>query len=295
MTNHSKIFFPKMSGRGRTPAFALALLLFLEAQTSLAQGNWYATGYLQYSQGDYIFGSNTSTFYIVPGLRYEAGNWSASAILPIVSQNNNLVTGAGGMLLPHGGSNMSMSSGNGGIMGGSGRMTAMDSSMSGVVGLGDLYLTGEYQIVHSDYDQPNLPTIGIEAQIKVPTASTAHNFGTGKFDFGGSINYRQLVGAYVIMADAGYLMLGKPAGVDFRNPFSYGGGIGRFFGKGNLSLAFMYQGYSTVLSGYPPPNQVSLGLNYKASSDLIWTVLVSKGLTDTAPSYGITGGFRWNL
>lgn len=289
----------------------LSVCVLLSAGSVHAQGNpsdegspksdWYATGYLQYSQGNYIFGSNTSTFYLVPGLRYESGSWSASAILPIVSQNNNFVTGAGGMLLPHGGSNMNMSSGTGGMMGGNGSSTM--GGMSNLVGFGDLFLTGEYQIIHPDFDEStggfgtdaNSPTLGINVQIKVPTASTSNNFGTGKFDFGGSLNYRQLFGVYVIMANAGYLVLGRPAGVAFRNPFSYGGGVGRFFGNGSLSLALMYQGYTTILSGYPPPNQASVGLNCKTSSEMIWTVLLSKGLTETAPSFGITGGFRWSL
>ncbi len=279
----------------------LSIILLSSAASVDAQDNWFATGYLQYSQGNYIFGSNTSTFYLVPGLRYEASGWSASAILPIVSQNNNLVTAAGGMLLPHGGSNMNMSSGTGGMMGGPGSSSM--GSMSNIVGLGDLFLTAEYEIIRPDLGQStgsfgpggNFPTLGIDVQMKVPTASTADNFGTGRFDFGGSLNYRQLFGAYVVMANAGYLLIGKPAGVDFRDPFSYGGGIGRFFGEGDFSLALMYQGYTTILSGYPPPNPASLGLNCKTSRDMIWTLLVSKGLTETAPSFGITGGFRWSL
>lgn len=286
---------------GRSSLMVLSVCVLLSAASVHAQTNWYATGYLQYSQGNYIFGSNTSTFYLVPGLRYESGGWSASVILPIVSQNNNLVTGAGGMLLPHGGSNMNMSSGTGGMMGDNGSSTM--GGMSSLVGLGDLFLTGECQIIHPDIDEStggfgtdaNSPILGIDVQVKVPTASTLNNFGTGKFDFGGSLNYRQLFGVYVIMANAGYLVLGKPAGVDFKNPFSYGGGVGRFVGHGNFSLALMYQGYTTILFGYPPPNQASLGLNFKATSDLIWTLLLSKGLTDTAPSFGITGGFRWKL
>jgi hypothetical protein len=146
-----------------------------------------------------------------------------------------------------------------------------------------------------DYPEPNSPILGIDVQVKVPTASTAHNVGTGKFDFGGSLNYRQLFGAYVVTFNAGYLILGKPTGVDFKNPFAYGGSVGRFFNDGGLSIALMYQGYTTILSGYSPPNQASLGVNYKAGYDIIGTVLLSKGLTDTAPSFGLTPGFRWSL
>ena len=189
----------------------LSVWLLFSAASANAQGNWYATGYLQYSRGNYIFGTNTSTFYLVPGLRYEASGWSASAIIPIVSQNNNLVTAAGGMLLPHGGSNMSMSSGGGGMMGGPGSSSM--GSMSNIVGLGDLFLTGEYDLIRPDLGQSteshgpegNSPTLGIDVRMKVPTASTADNFGTGKFDFGGSLNYRQLFGAYAVMANAGGL------------------------------------------------------------------------------------------
>ncbi len=268
----------------------ISICLLSSAASVNAQGNWFATGYLQYSQGDYIFGSNTATFYLVPGLRYEARGWNFSAILPVVSQNNNLVTQVGGILVPHGGSS------NMGGMGNSGAMSTT-GSMSNIVGLGDLFLSGEYQIVHPDFDQTQAgsPTLGVDIQVKVPTASTAHNFGTGKFDFGSSINYRQMFGTFVVMANAGYIVLGKPAGVEFNNPFTYGGGVGKFFNNEDFSVALMYQGYTAVLSGYPPPDQASLGLNYKVSSGVIGAVVFSKGLTNTALSFGVTGGFRWSL
>jgi len=114
--------FPKNRLRVARRIFSIFgfFVVLSTASTALAQSNWYATGFLQYSQGDYIFGSKTATFYLMPGLRYEARDWNISAALPVVSQNNNLVTQAGGILVPRGGLSMNMSSGTGGMMGSSG-------------------------------------------------------------------------------------------------------------------------------------------------------------------------------
>lgn len=275
--------------------------LFLTAAPASAQNNlsaetlpkaeWYATGFVQYSRGDYIFGTNTNTFYLVPGLRYETREWNFSAVLPIVSQNNNLVTGTGGMLIPHGGSGMNGSSGMG-RMGNSGGTPATGSS--NITGLGDLFLSGEYDFLPPD-SYNSSPVLGINVQIKVPVASTTHNLGTGKFDFSGSLNYRQRFDTFVIMANAGYLFLGKPAGADFKNSVMYGGGVGKFISDGDISVVMLYQGYSTILPGYFPPDQASLGFNYKINSAVMGTIVLSKGLTNTAPAFGMTGGFRWKL
>jgi len=274
------------------------LIVFLVASTTLAQDKWYATGYLQYSQGNYIFTTNTSTLYLVPGLRYQASGWNISAALPIISQNNNFITATGGTLIPHGESNMNTSSGTGGMMGNS---SDTMGNMWSLVGAGDLYLSGEYDFIHPDFSQLGSfrenasPTVGIIAQVKFPTASTSHNFGTGKFDFSGSLNYRELFGTFVVMANTGYLIIGKPAGVNFTNSLTYGGGVGKFFDDGGWSVALLYQGYTTILSGSPPPNQASVGLNYKVNSDVTGTALFSDGLTKTAPDFGVIVGFRWGL
>ncbi|OYV87183.1 MAG: hypothetical protein B7Z63_02780 [Ignavibacteriae bacterium 37-53-5] len=108
----------------------LSVLLVSSATSVDAQGKWYANGFIQYSFGDYTFGTNTNTLYFIPGILYESDYWDVSAALSVVSQNNNLVTRAGGMLLPHGGSGMS-SAGMGG-MGGSGGTSMMSGGMTSV-------------------------------------------------------------------------------------------------------------------------------------------------------------------
>ncbi len=267
------------------------VLLLITANPTRAQGKWYANGFIQYSFGDYTFGTNTNTLYFIPGILYESDYWDVSAALSVVSQNNNLVTRAGGMLLPHGGSGMS-SAGMGG-MGGSGGTSMMSGGMTSV-GLGDTYLSGEYWLSKQPFGE-YIPSISIGGQLKIPTAGTADNFGTGKFDFSGTLNLKEQVGTFIVLANGGDIVLGKPTGVDFRNPFTYGGAVGKVFDDGNYSLALMYQGYTTVLAGYAPPNGMMLGFNWKTNSTTLLTIAVSKGLTNTSSAFGITGGLKWEL
>ncbi|HQT92233.1 MAG TPA: hypothetical protein PL001_09445, partial [Candidatus Kryptobacter bacterium] len=111
----------------------------------------------------------------------------------------------------------------------------------------------------------------------------------------GTLNLKEQVGTFIVLANAGYIVLGKPTGVDFRNPFTYGGAVGKVFDDGNYSLALMYQGYTTVLAGYAPPNGMMLGFNWKTNSTTLLTIAVSKGLTNTSSAFGITGGLKWEL
>ncbi|MGB9773027.1 MAG: hypothetical protein ACP5JH_03170 [Bacteroidota bacterium] len=269
---------------------AFASLVLIEAGSASAQGKWYFNGYFQISQGNYIFGTNTMTFYFTPGVRYESDSWNFSVGLPLVTQNTNLVTRVGDMLLPHGGSSMGTSG-----MGSNSGMSMMGTGAGNVtaVGFGDLYLSGDYWLLKDSFGN-YVPGVALGLQVKVPTASTSYNFGTGKFDYGATMTLRKMFGTFVGILNFGYLVLGSPAGINLENPLMYGTGIGKFFGNDFSALVY-FQGYSRVLYGYAPPNQASLGLSYQFSHDVIFNAVVSKGLTETAPSISLSGGFRCTL
>jgi len=260
-------FFGKLAQAG----FILLLLLISGKLT--AQEGWYFTSSVQLSGGNYVFDSYNRVFSIYGGLRYQGENFGITASIPLVSSNNKSVSQTSGMMVPSGTNTSTMQSG-----------------MN--FGLGDLYGYFDYKII-SDYESGI--DLFVNTQLKVPTAATDMNIGTGKYDFGGSVTFRKSLDSFVGIVDLGYLNIGDPDSITYKNPFTYGIGVGKFFNYGEYSLLLYYTGYTKIIDGYDAPKQLSIGINYRASDDIILSLISSAGFGNTSPDYTLSGGIRIKL
>jgi len=293
--------------------FLLIFSVILFNGVSFAQEGWSVSTGLQYSGGNYYYNNYSKLFSFYGGVRYQSEYFSVNVTAPIIFSNNNLLSQSGGMMLPIGGNSSSNSNmmgsgsagnnsggmmgntGSGGMMGGStsnSYMPGSSSSMNSSIGLGDIYLTGNYQF-YSDYE--NSFTALINYQIKFPTASGMTNIGTGKYDFGASVTLRKGFDSYLAIVDLGYLNIGDPTGIIYNNPFTYGIGFGKYFDDGNSSLLLYYQGYTEIVSGYSAPQQLSLGFNHQLSSKLSLTIIGGAGLTKFSPGLLASAGVTFHL
>lgn len=286
----------------RTLLFLIFILLVSLSQSGIS-GTWSINGGVQYLNGNYIYTTSTSTYYLSGGIRYQSNRWNAGISVPVIAQNNDLISGSGGMFLPSGHNHQGGSGGmggghhGGGMMGG-GRVATDDVASQFQFGMGDVYLSGQYQLLgneSSNFFTNRRPSIAISAQIKFPTASETPDYGTGEFDYGMSINLSQRWKNYVGFLDAGYWLLGDTPQINYKDPFTYGIGIGRFFKGGQLSALLYYQGYSTILENYDPPRQGSLGFYYRASDQIIFSVTAMAGFSNTSPDFGLSAGFNLTL
>lgn len=260
------------------PAFAgFLILLVISASNLSAQGDWYFTSSVQLSGGSYILDSYNRVFSVFGGLRYQEENFGISASIPIVFSNNKKVNQISGMVISPGVSNTS-------------DVNALQSSSS--PGLGDLYSYLDYKII-SDYETG--VDVIMNVQIKLPTANANMNIGTGKLDFGGSVTLRKSLESFVGIVDLGFLNIGDPDSITYKNPFTYGIGIGKFFNYGEYSMLLYYTGYTIVIEGFDAPRQVSLGVNYRASEKIILSVISSAGIGNTSPDFTLSGGIRVQL
>ena len=258
-------------------------------------------GSVQYFNGKYIYTTRTSTYYLSSGIQYQSARWNVGASVPVIAQNNDLVSGSGGMFLPsghtgQGGNGGGMGNGHqgGGMMGGSRVVTTSVASQI-EFGLGDVYLLGQYQLVGDGSASPLWnygPSISVSAQIKLPTARKGRNYGTGEFDYGITFNLSKRWKNYAGFLNAGYWLLGDTPEIDYQNPFTYGIGIGRFFRNGQFSALLCYQGYSTILENYDPPRQGSIGLYCRMNDQIILSTTAMAGFSDTGPDFGLSAGFN---
>ena len=276
----------------------LILCLVLFNNNIIAQDGWYVNTNLQLAGGNFIYNTNSNIISLYGGLRYQTDNFGISFSIPVVGNNNNSISQAGGMMVPIGNStngsgNMTGSSNGNSMMGDNTNSMMGSGSLSGMnVGLGDLFLLSNYQLIsENDF----FSDVILNAQIKIPTASTHMGIGTGQFDYGTSLTFRKSFDTYVAIVDLGYLNLGDPSGFTYENPFTYSFGIGKFFNDGEYSLLLYYSAYTEVAKGYQPPRQLSLGLNCKAGERLYLTGIAGAGLSNFSPAYSFSVGVKFGI
>lgn len=297
--NQGRWFSGRWADKFYLSAFLLAGIIFIFTATfAFAVGQWSVNTSAQVTKGNYIFDSNITTYYFYGGFRFQTDRWSMAVNLPIIGQNNDLVTRTGGLFLPTGGmhhnENNEQDPFAGGMMGDDNNedMHGMFPSGNLTYGLGDLYLYYEFQVLQ---EQATVPSVSLNSQTKVPTASQEKNYGTGEFDYGLGVSFRKSLNDFTIFMDIGFLVIGDPPEVTFNDPVTFGLGIGKFFNHGRSSLQLYYQSYSEILPGYQAPSQVSLGFYFRMHRNLTVSLVGLAGLSETSPGTSFSSGLQFAL
>lgn len=281
--------------------FLILFFLVINLSRTFGQEGWFLSSSAQYSSGNYLLNSSSKVFYLYGGAGYQTNTWSLNISIPLALQNGSGVGQVGGMMLPNGNNgnsgNMMGAGGNGmntgGMMGGSNNGYQTNNMYSSNhISLGDIYFNGSYNLMS---DGSSTFSIIANAFLKLPTANSSMGLGTGKLDAGVSGTIRKAFDSYVAIAELGYIMIGQPADIQYKNPVSYGLGIGKFFGDGDYSLLLYYQAYTTILDGYDSPKTLSLGLNYNLNTNLVLSIIGSAGLSKVTYDYSFSTGVKWTL
>ncbi len=269
-------------------------VVFAATISLYGQNGWSVNTSLQYAKGDYLSSETLYTWYLYGGVRYEYNNFSAALSVPFIASNGEDVSQFGSIYIPN--YMGSGSPGTGNMGGHSGGHTMGNSSPTSSpiehYGIGDLYLFANYNILNQ-FTSPLGISLG--GFIKFPTASTANGFGTGKFDLSLSGTLRKSLGKFLVYATGGYIFIGDPDSIDYKDPVTLEAGIGKFFGEGDFSLLLSYSIYSKILDIYERPQQLSLGANIKSNDKVTYTLIASAGLSNSTPDFAVSAGLRYNL
>jgi hypothetical protein len=241
----------------------LLLFIFLSvilAFSSLsAREKWSVNTTLSYGTGKYIYESPVQNYTLYLGGQYSRDAFSVSVTLPFVLQRDNL---DGPLEVGNGASQMDK-----------------DHSVTG--GASDVYLYSEYNVYPSFY---------VTGQFKVPTSVDGSLFSTGEFDYGLGFAFRRMFGTFKLFVDAGYLVLGDPSQITYKDPFVYGVGLAKHAQNGKSSVSFYYQEYSQIISGLDPPRQVSVAYYRLFTKILGISFYGSKGFGESSPEYTLSIG-----
>ncbi len=259
------------------------------------QSNWSINTSLQYSSGSYLSTERLNSYYLFGGIRYETNEYSIALSIPFIASNGQNISQFGQVYFPnHMGSDSNQmggqNTGHGGHM--MGNQNLFTSTSTENYGIGDLYLYANYNLLNQFN---SFIGMNIGGYIKFPTASTLYGFGTGKFDYSLSATLKKNFNSYLIYASGGYIILGNPDSITYKNPFTFNFGIGKYFGDGNISAMISYSLYTKILDLYEMPQELSAGINIISNEKITYTFIGSAGLSNSTPDFAISLGLKYNL
>ncbi len=226
------------------------------------------TGSVQFASGNYVFSERTNSLYFFNGLSVYTGPLQISANIPVIIQNIPGVSYSDT----------------------SERLLLPDTTYSQEVGMGDLVLRLDLQLLE---EKKVLPSVSLIGDFKAPLADVDQGFGTGKADYGAGISLSKVFSRNLVLAEMTYWVLGDLPELELKNPVGYSVAIGRPIASGKLSVLVSFSGSSEIVNDVEPPAQVGIGLNHRFSSGPSLNGGISIGVTESAPDFSVS--FGWSI
>jgi hypothetical protein len=256
--------WPRRRERGALPGLTL-LLAFLPPPVA-AQGAHFEGG-LSVSTGDYVYTQRTSGGAASAGLAWSSGRLTLRATLPWFVRDTRLLSEAGSEPGPE----------EPGVSPGAARYEGS---------VGDPFLQLHVGVVRAPRTSAS---VGFST--KVPLLE-AGGFGTGGWDFGGSVSVSRSLGAATLVGfDGSYWHLADPPDLELQDTVmgtvTVARGLGRLW-----SVSLSLSGSRSAVAGYADPWWVGV-LVGRSFSRGVWGVTLTVGLGETAPDLGL--GLVWRL
>jgi hypothetical protein len=270
-------------------------------------------GGLQYATGSYIFTEPTRTTSLSTGLAVEWGWMRLTGAIPLVVQSTGWVSMVGGNPIPTGGT------GHGevgdrqrgqrlspGRRGGSGSLWEVapsgvalenevvpepESSASAGrrVAVGDPLVTGALAVYRSTRGFAR--GLELTATVKAPVTGLDHGVGTGEWDWAAGAAAVVALGPVLGFADLAYWWYGDLPDLKLRDGVSWAVGAGLPFGQSYWASGLLGGG-NRLIDTASAPVTGSLALTRRLTRTRSVSVMVGTGLTETAPDFTVSLGWR---
>ena len=234
---------------------------------------WSFSTSVNYSVGDYGTDSDTTIVYVpfTFGVR-PIERLSISLTVPFIylSSDDVVVTGGGVAVRKRGT--------------GTSTTTRRSTSESGI---GDILLKGSFIVLE---ERGWIPEIAPYLKTKFPTADEDRGLGTGEFDetIGVDLSKRLMERLFGYLTLA-YTFIGDPPGAELRD--SFGWSVGAAYAVTPRFPVFAFLDGATAISpGQSDPVELRAGAEYRLTHALKLTGAVTRGLTEGAADWGLSGG-----
>ncbi len=280
------------------------------------------TAALSASRGSFIFADPTTSWVFDQGLVLAAERWRLGLNVPLVTQNSSALTYIGGMPLPTGGPDAgAVRDRTGGTTigtrrrggGGSGAGAALlmgapiaTASASALADSGFVASPGAYTTNLGDpvlsaatelaFGASGTTRIGGQLLAKLPVATPSSGVGTGEFDYGAGLSFSAVGRRTFFFADVSHWMLGDMPDLPLRDITSGALGVGVTFGEmGRVSTLASVSGATAIVGTMDAPLSAGLSLGIAAGERRYFTVGAAAGLSESAPDWSLSVGWRRSL
>lgn len=242
-------------------------------------------GSFQFATGTYIFNQRTSGLSFMNGFSLSLGDLRLSASIPLIYQSTPYVSYSGVGLIPSGGSEHSELKGRQG-----GRQVLLPEVIEyEQIGFGDPLFHADLGFIK---EGKLLPSLRLSAEIKMPVTDIDSGLGTGEWDYSAGVSISKSVGRTFIFVDVIYWVLGDLAELELRNTWSYSFALGSSLGGGKYAFIATYSGQTQIIESVEPPAFFGIGFSYRIDSKKSLMLNGSLGLTESAPDFTLSFGWR---
>jgi len=244
-----------------------------------------------YSSGKYGTDTTTDIWSVPLTAAYQSDRWTLKLTVPYihVSGAGNVIPGVGKV---NNGNPIGRGLGHiigGGGSGGSGGSAATSSGSAS--GLGDVTASAGYQLFTSTDRTAGL---GLTGKVKFGTADENKGLGTGKNDYGLSLDAYKVSGAWTAFGGVGWTKYGSSQYIQLQNGFNANIGADYKVGASDNVGAYYYYRERIADTG-AAQSELAGYWNHKFNPNLRLQAYALAGFTDGSPDYGVGASVKYSF
>ena len=240
-----------------------------------------------YSSGKYGSTSTTDIWSVPVTGEYDTGNWTFKLVVPYVNVSGpgDVIPGVGKV---HNKNPKSRGHGNGNAAPVGTTPTAGNGSASG---LGDVVASAGYQLFTSNDQSFGVDLTG---KIKFGTADENKGLGTGKNDYGLSLDTYKVSGDWTAFGGVGWMKYGSSQYIQLKNGFNATLGAQYKLSHDDSFGAYYYY-RERIATGGAPQSELTGYWNHKLGDSWRLQAYVMGGFADGSPDYGVGATLKYTF
>ena len=239
-----------------------------------------------YSSGKYGTDTTTDIWSVPVAAAYQTDRWTFKLTVPYIniSGAGNVIPGVGKV---NNGNPKGRGRGNGGVA-----TPAPGTAASGSAsGLGDITASAGYELFGSADRTFGLDLTG---KVKFGTADENKGLGTGKNDYGLSLDTYKVSGAWTAFGGVGWMKYGSSQYIQLKNSFNANIGADYKLGASDNIGAYYYYRERIADTG-ASQSELTGYWNHKFNDSLRVQAYALAGFADGSPDYGVGASLKYSF
>ncbi|WP_447731763.1 transporter [Rhodanobacter soli] len=238
-----------------------------------------------YSSGKYGTDTTTDIWSVPVAAAYQTDRWTFKLTVPYIN-----ISGAGNVIPGVGKVNNGNPRGRG--RGNGGAPPAPDTTANGSAsGLGDITASAGYELFGSADRTFGLDLTG---KVKFGTADENKGLGTGKNDYGLSLDTYKVSGAWTAFGGVGWMKYGSSQYIQLKNGFNANIGADYKLNSSNNIGAYYYYRERIADTG-ASQSEIAAYWNHKFNDSLRVQAYALAGFADGSPDYGVGASLKYSF